>query len=121
MMVHKYNPEENKHIQGLQNVERFWAPAYLRDHFFGGMITTGRSEMINAIIKKFVSSNFSLKDFVDMANQEISQARVHNNMTATLRPISVQSKSPLEEQAFKLFTPFALKSFKKFTERVSIQ
>ncbi|XP_057532184.1 protein FAR1-RELATED SEQUENCE 11-like [Amaranthus tricolor] len=115
-MIHKYNLEENKHIQGLQNVKGFWAPAYLRDHFFGGMITTGRSEMINAFIKKFVSSNFSLKDFVkqvDIAIQEIDQRRVHNNMTATLRPISVKSKSPLEEQAFKVFTPYA---FTKFQE-----
>lgn len=64
LMVHKYNLQENKHIQGLHNVRFFWAPAYLRDHFFGGMITTGRSESINAFIKKFVSSHISLTDFV---------------------------------------------------------
>ncbi|KAL2944266.1 Protein FAR1-RELATED SEQUENCE 11, partial [Bienertia sinuspersici] len=120
-MVHKYNLEENKHIQGLQNVKRLYAPAYLRDHFFGGMITTGRSEMINAFIKKFVSSNFSLKDVVKQVDmfQEIAQARVHNNMTATLRPISVKSKSPLEEQAFKVFTPLAFKKFQEEFFRAS--
>ncbi|KAL2934459.1 Protein FAR1-RELATED SEQUENCE 11 [Bienertia sinuspersici] len=121
-MVHKYNLEENKHIQGLQNVERFWAPAYLRDHFFGGMLTIGRSEMIiNAFIKKFVSFNFSLKDFVKqvMAVQEIAQARVYNNMAATLRPIFIKSKSPLEEQAFKVFTPFAFKQFQEDIFRAS--
>ncbi|KAL2894165.1 Protein FAR1-RELATED SEQUENCE 11, partial [Bienertia sinuspersici] len=99
-MVHKHNLEENKHIQGLQKVKRFWALAYLRDRFFGGMITIGRSEMTNAFIKNFVSSNFILKDFVkqvDMVVHEIGQARVHNNITATLRPISVKSKSPLEK------------------------
>ncbi|KAL2930387.1 Protein FAR1-RELATED SEQUENCE 11, partial [Bienertia sinuspersici] len=111
------------HIQGLQNVQRFWAPAYLRDHFFGGMITTGRSESINAFIKKFVSSNVSLIDFVkqvDMVVQEIDQGRVHNNMIATLRPISVKSKSPLEEQAFKVLTPYAFKKFQEEFFRANI-
>lgn len=44
-----------------------------------------------------------------MVVQEIDQGRVHNNMIATLRPISVKSKSPLEEQAFKVLTPYAFK------------
>ncbi|KAL2927442.1 Protein FAR1-RELATED SEQUENCE 11 [Bienertia sinuspersici] len=102
VMVHKYDLQENKHIQGLYDVKYFWAPAYLRDHFFGGMITTGRSESINAFIKKFVSSHVSLTDFVkqiDIAVQEIGQGRICNNMTAILRPIPVKSKSALEEQA----------------------
>ncbi|XP_021757666.1 protein FAR1-RELATED SEQUENCE 11-like isoform X2 [Chenopodium quinoa] len=43
LMIAKYNLQENKHVQGLYNVRYFWAPAYLRDYFFGGMITTGRS------------------------------------------------------------------------------
>ncbi|KAL2932999.1 Protein FAR1-RELATED SEQUENCE 11 [Bienertia sinuspersici] len=102
-MVHKYNLQENTHIHGLYNVKRFWAPAYLRDNFFGGMITTGRSESINAFIKKFVSSNVSLTDFVkqvDIAVQEIAQGRLYNNLTTNLRPIPAKSKLPLEEQAF---------------------
>ncbi|KAL2925380.1 Protein FAR1-RELATED SEQUENCE 11, partial [Bienertia sinuspersici] len=110
-MVHKYNLQENTHIHGLYNVKRFWAPAYLRDNFFGGMITTGRSESINAFIKKFVSSNVSLTDFVDIAVQEIAQGRLYNNLTTNLRPIPVKSKSPLEEQAFGVLTPFAFKKF----------
>ncbi|KAL2920931.1 Protein FAR1-RELATED SEQUENCE 11 [Bienertia sinuspersici] len=113
-MVHKYNLQENTHIHGLYNVKCFWASAYLRDNFFGGMITTGRSESINAFIKKFVSSNVSLTDFVkqvDIVVQEIAQGRLYNNLTTDLRPIPVKSKSPLEEQAFGVLTPFASKKF----------
>ncbi|KAL2939847.1 Protein FAR1-RELATED SEQUENCE 11 [Bienertia sinuspersici] len=113
-MVHKYNLQKNTHIHGLYNVKRFWAPAYLRDNFFGGMITMGRSESINAFIKKIVSSNVSLTDFVkqvDIAVQEIAQGRLYNNLTTNLRPIPVKSKSLLEEQAFGVLTPFAFKKF----------
>ncbi|KAL2896054.1 Protein FAR1-RELATED SEQUENCE 11 [Bienertia sinuspersici] len=122
VMVHKYDLQENKHIQGLYDVKYFWAPAYLRDHFFGGMITTGRSESINAFIKKFVSSHVSRTNFVkqiDIAVQEIGQGRICDNMTAILRPIPVKSKSPLEEQAFRVFTPYAFKKFQEEFIRAS--
>lgn len=46
VIIAKYNLQENKHVKGLYNVRYFWAPAYLRDYFSGGMITTGRSESI---------------------------------------------------------------------------
>ncbi|KAL4325710.1 hypothetical protein GQ457_11G022740 [Hibiscus cannabinus] len=116
LMVAKYKLEDNKHIQGLYNIRYFWAPTYLRNIFFGGMITTGRSESINAFIKKFVSSHTSLTDFVkqvDFGVEEISQGRTHTNMITALRVTSLKTKSPLEEQAFQVFTSFA---FKKFQE-----
>lgn len=64
LIIAKYYLQENKHVHGLYNVRYFWAPTYLRDNFFGGMITNGRSESINAFIKRFVSSHVSLVDFV---------------------------------------------------------
>jgi len=63
LTIEKYNLQNNKHVQGLYQIRHFWAPAYLRDYFFGGMTTTGRSESINAFIKRFISSHTSLMDF----------------------------------------------------------
>jgi len=63
LVVEKYNLVNNKHVRGLYDIRKFWAPVYLRDYFFGGMTTTSRLESINALIKKFVSSHTSLKDF----------------------------------------------------------
>ncbi|KAL2937614.1 Protein FAR1-RELATED SEQUENCE 11 [Bienertia sinuspersici] len=83
------------------------------------MITTGRSKSVNASVKRFVSSHISLIDFVKqlhVAVEEISQGRSYNKMIATLRPISLNTKSPLEKQAFEVLTPFA---FKKFQEEFS--
>lgn len=64
MIVKKYNMEKNKHVKGLYKIRMSWAPAYLRNYFFGGMTSTSRSESINGVIKRFVSSNSSLRDFV---------------------------------------------------------
>lgn len=48
--------------------------------------------------------------------QEICQGHSHSNMVATLRPITMKTKSPLEGQALEVFTPFA---FKKFQDEFS--
>lgn len=63
-MVPIYNLQNNKHVIGLYKIKEFWVPAYLRGFFFGGMTTTGRSESINAFIKRFIGSRTCLSQFV---------------------------------------------------------
>jgi hypothetical protein len=53
------------HIDLLYSHRQFWALAYLKDYFFAGMTTTGRSESINAYIKRFLDVKTSLTDFVN--------------------------------------------------------
>ncbi|KAL4309690.1 hypothetical protein GQ457_01G016250 [Hibiscus cannabinus] len=64
LMVVKFKLQDNMNINGLYNIKYFWAPAYFRDNFFGGMISTGESGSINAFINRFVSSHTCLTDFV---------------------------------------------------------
>ncbi|XP_077215652.1 protein FAR1-RELATED SEQUENCE 11-like [Tasmannia lanceolata] len=115
-VIMKYNMHLNKHVNGLYQIKHFWVPAYLRTHFFGGMMTTGRSESINAFIKHFVSSHTNLSQFVkqvDLAIEDIEQVQMHDTMLETYRCSSLRTKSSLEEQAYDVLTPFA---FKKFQE-----
>ena len=63
LVVEKHNLVNNKHVRGLYDIRKFWAPAYLGDYFFGGMTTACKSESINAFIKKFISSHTSLTNF----------------------------------------------------------
>jgi len=56
---------KDNHIDLLFSNHEFWALAYLKDFFFAGMTTTGRSESINAYIKRFLVANTSLTDFVN--------------------------------------------------------
>jgi hypothetical protein len=63
-VIVKYDILMNKHVNALYQIKHFWVPCYLRGHFFGGMATTGRSESINAFIKRFVSSHINLIQFI---------------------------------------------------------
>jgi hypothetical protein len=63
-VVARYNFQSNIHVKGLYEIRNYWVLAYLRDYFFGGMTTTGRSKSINAFIKRFINTHTSLSDFV---------------------------------------------------------
>lgn len=56
---------------------------------------------------------------MDVAIKEIELKRTYNNMTATVRPTSLKTRSPLEEQAFQVLTPFAFKKFQEEIEKAS--
>ncbi|XP_071688386.1 protein FAR1-RELATED SEQUENCE 11-like [Rutidosis leptorrhynchoides] len=117
LVTTKYNLTNNKHVSGLYEIKTFWVPAYLREFFFGGMTTTGRSESINAFVKRFISSRTSLTQFirqVDLAIEDVEQKQLHDTMLEKYRGSNLRSVSQLEEQAHHFFTPFA---FKKFQEQ----
>ncbi|PWA55515.1 Protein FAR1-RELATED SEQUENCE 11 [Artemisia annua] len=113
-VIAKYNLKENKHVIGLYQIKSFWVPAYLRGFFFGGMTTTGRSESINAFIKRFISSKTCLTQFirqVDLAIEDVEQTQIHDTMLEKYRGSFMRTESPLEEQAHRLLTPYAFKKF----------
>ncbi|KAG4951458.1 hypothetical protein JHK85_045325 [Glycine max] len=119
-VVAKYNLQSNKHVKGLYEIRNYWALAYLRDHFFGGMTTTGRSESINAFIKRFINSHTSLSDFtkqVDVAIDDIKQKEDHDIMLEKCKRINLKLMSPLQEQAHGVLTRFAFQKFQEEFER----
>jgi len=64
-MVQQFGLSKDKHTYLLYSLRQCWALAYLKDFFFAGMTTTGRSESINSYIKHFLDANTSLTDFID--------------------------------------------------------
>jgi hypothetical protein len=54
LMVTQFGLSMDRHIGLLYSHRQFWALAYLKDYFFAGMTTTGRSESINVYIKRFL-------------------------------------------------------------------
>nr|XP_043616046.1 protein FAR1-RELATED SEQUENCE 11-like [Erigeron canadensis] len=122
LVVAKYNLQKNNHVQGLYKIRKSWAPAYLRNYFFGGMKSTSRLESINAFIKRFVFSRTSLREFVkqvDLAVEEIGIREVKDKMSSTLALVSLKTKSPLEAQAYGILTPFAFSKFQVEFERAN--
>ena len=67
-VMEKYDMLTNKHVIGLYQIKHFWVPCYLRGHFFGGMTTTRRSEIINVFIKQFISSHINLMQLIKQVN-----------------------------------------------------
>ncbi|GJU46244.1 hypothetical protein Tco_1203510 [Tanacetum coccineum] len=56
---------------------------------------------------------------VELAIEEIENSEAHNKMLSKLRHPSLKTKSPLEEQAVEVLTPFAFKKFQEEFERAS--
>ncbi|WVZ03871.1 hypothetical protein V8G54_024677 [Vigna mungo] len=90
LMVGRFDLSNNTYIEALYFHRQFWALAYLKEFFFAGMTTTGRSESINSYIKKFLDANTSLVDFV---NQD------HNPL--------MKMSFPIKEHAASILTPYA--------------
>ncbi|XP_058766139.1 protein FAR1-RELATED SEQUENCE 11-like [Vicia villosa] len=122
-VVAKYNLQTNKYVKGLYEIRNYWALAYLREYFFGGMTTTGRSESINAFIKRFINSHTSLTDFakqVDIAIDDIKQKEEYDIMLEKCKGSNMKLMSPLQEQAYNVLTRFSFQKFQDEFER-SIQ
>ncbi|KAL4575093.1 hypothetical protein LXL04_021934 [Taraxacum kok-saghyz] len=114
LVIAKYNLELNKHVTALYQIKTFWVPSYLRCFFFGGMTTTGRSESINAFVKKFISSRTRLLEFikqVDLAIEDVRHKQMHDSMLAKYQESHLRSLSPLEKQGYQVLTPFTFKKF----------
>ncbi|CAJ2656922.1 unnamed protein product [Trifolium pratense] len=119
-VVARYNLQSNKHVTGLYEIRNYWALAYLCDYFFGGMTTTGRSESINAFIKRFINSHTSLSDFVkqvDVAIDDIKQKEEHDIVSAKCKGSNAKFMSHLQEQAHSVLTPFSFQKFQEEFER----
>lgn len=69
LMVAQFGLSMDRHINLLYCHRQFWALAYLKDFFFAGMTTTGRSESINSYVKRFLDVKTSLTDFLNQVCQ----------------------------------------------------
>nr|KAJ0201571.1 hypothetical protein LSAT_V11C600301820 [Lactuca sativa] len=110
----KYNLEKNKHVTALYQIKKIWVPSYLRGFFFGCMTTTGRSESINSFIKKIISSNTCLIEFirqVDLTIEDVGHRQMHDSMVSKCQESHLRSLSPLEKQGYQVLTPYAFKKF----------
>ncbi|KAI3833695.1 hypothetical protein MKX03_004030 [Papaver bracteatum] len=120
--ISKYKLNENSHMNGLYDVRTAWVPAFLRDYFFGGMTTTGRSESINAFVKRFINSHITLRQFleqVDLDVETITQKKAHDLMLEKHKFPIPKIMSPLEGQVQKILTPYAYEMFREELGRAS--
>lgn len=110
LMVAQFDLSGDPHIKLLYSLRQCWALAYLKDFFFAGMTTTGRSESINSYIKHFLDAKTSLTDFVNKVGVAV-QIRNHAGEEARMRQKyhnpRFRTSFPMEEHAASILTPYA--------------
>ncbi|KAL3701764.1 hypothetical protein R1sor_019787 [Riccia sorocarpa] len=115
-VMDKYQLGDDKHILDLFQLKEFWCPVFLRRHFFAGMLTTQRSESLNALMDYFMNAQTRLYEFIE-AFDRVIVSRLEAVAVADLRDKMGTHRSvtstKFEEKAFSLLTTYAFKLFKE--------
>nr|KAJ0192343.1 hypothetical protein LSAT_V11C800419870 [Lactuca sativa]KAJ0210957.1 hypothetical protein LSAT_V11C400218080 [Lactuca sativa] len=123
VMRSKYELESNCWISDMYNQRIHWAKPFLKDTFFAGMTTTGRSESINSFFDGFVNSRTMLNEFVVQYDKAIESRRAAEEdedfKTMNSRPV-LSSVHPIEAKAGQYYTRKMFDTFKKeWTEAIT--
>ncbi|XP_023769938.2 protein FAR1-RELATED SEQUENCE 5 [Lactuca sativa] len=119
----KYELESNCWISDMYNQRIHWAKPFLKDIFFAGMTTTGRSESINSFFDGFVNSKTMLNEFVVQYDKVVESRRATEEdedfKTMNSRPV-LSSVHPIEAKAGQCYTRKMFDTFKKeWTEAIT--
>ncbi|KAL4189363.1 hypothetical protein AMTRI_Chr08g206670 [Amborella trichopoda] len=93
-LVNKFALHSNRHINNLWNLKEFWALPHLRSHFFAGMKAMGRSESINASVKRFLGSQTLLSELIDQMRDVVGQRCL---MQQKSNNVDVRTMCPFED------------------------
>ncbi|XP_028116563.1 protein FAR1-RELATED SEQUENCE 6-like [Camellia sinensis] len=83
-MVAKFNLNDNEWLMVLYRKRHKWIPIYVKDIFWAGMSTTGRSESMNAFFDGYVNSKTTLKQFVKQYDNTL-KSKVENETKANFK------------------------------------
>nr|KAJ0198302.1 hypothetical protein LSAT_V11C700351870 [Lactuca sativa] len=116
VMRGKYNLENCCWIIDMYNQRKHWVKAYLKDVFFAGMTTSGRSESIHSFFDGFVNSKTMLNEFVVQYDKAVESRRAveedEDFKTMNSKPI-LSSVHPIEAKAGECYTKKIFDIFKK--------
>lgn len=72
---HEFNIEARSWLWTMYNKREHWVQCYLKDTFWAGMTTTGRSESMNAYFDGYANSNTMLNEFVAKYDKSVRARR----------------------------------------------
>ncbi|KAK2990353.1 hypothetical protein RJ640_000799 [Escallonia rubra] len=112
----KYDLKENWWIQNMYNIRAHWAKPFLKDTFFAGMTTSGRSESIHSFFDGYVNSNTMLNEFVVKYDNAVYNRRYAEEdedfKTMNSRAV-LSSDHPIEARVGECYTRSVFEIFKK--------
>ncbi|KAF8403065.1 hypothetical protein HHK36_011159 [Tetracentron sinense] len=106
-LLEKYSLSDNEWIKSLYEERKHWIPAYMKETFFAGMSTSGRSESINSLFKGYVHSLTNLRDFVrqyDNALENRYAIEVRADFETSNKYRTLKTSSMIEKQAAEAYT-----------------
>ncbi|GJZ19913.1 protein FAR1-related sequence 5 [Tanacetum coccineum] len=71
----KYHIDDDCWLVNMYKLRHRWIKSYLKDTFFAGMTTSGRSESIHSFFDGFVNSKTMLNDFVVQYDKAVNSRR----------------------------------------------
>ncbi|XP_051137574.1 protein FAR1-RELATED SEQUENCE 5-like [Andrographis paniculata] len=113
-MLEKYDIMENEWLKRLFRVKEKWALVYGRQFFCADITTTQRSESMNSVVKRFVSSKNPLRVFFERFENLIVSHR-YEELIADFKARTSALVLPLPVQLLKhvasVYTPKVFKDF----------
>ncbi|XP_071709246.1 protein FAR1-RELATED SEQUENCE 5-like [Rutidosis leptorrhynchoides] len=112
----KYNLEGHLWLNEKYNQRTLWAKVFLKDCFFAGMTTSGRSESIHSFFDGYVTSNTMLNEFVVQYDKavECRRAAEEDEDFKTMNTKAVfSSVNPIEVKAGTRYTSKMFDVFQK--------
>ncbi|XP_021980604.1 protein FAR1-RELATED SEQUENCE 5-like [Helianthus annuus] len=116
----KYNFESGSWIMEMYKQRKLWAKAYLKDCFFAGMTSSGRSESIHSFFDGYVNSKTMLNEFVIQYDKAVEARRAAEEdedfKSINSKPV-LSSVNPIEAKASSRYTRKLFDAFtKEWTE-----
>ncbi|KAK1418100.1 hypothetical protein QVD17_27239 [Tagetes erecta] len=112
----KYNFESGSWITEMYNQRKYWAKAFLKDCFFAGMTSSGRSESIHSFFDGYVNSKTMLNEFAIQYDKAVEARRAAEEdqdfQTMNSKPI-LSSVNLIEAKAGSRYTRNLFDVFKK--------
>ncbi|XP_043726120.1 protein FAR1-RELATED SEQUENCE 11-like [Telopea speciosissima] len=99
----------------LYELRALWAKPFLKSSFVG-IWTTNRSESMNSFMKRFITSETLLTEFMEQVGRAVDTivlAGEKQNMQQKVNKIVLKTGAPIEEHASKLLTPYAFNQYQK--------
>ncbi|PWA47744.1 SWIM domain-containing protein [Artemisia annua] len=104
----KYHIEDDSWLGNMFKSRRHWVKAYLKDTFFSGMTTSGRSESTHSFFYGFVNAKTMLNEFVVQYDKAMSSQRSAEKdqdfRTFNSKPTLYSSDHPIVEMAATCYT-----------------
>jgi hypothetical protein len=88
MMLEEYNLHEDMTLRKLYEIRKEWIPAFLKNDFYGVMMSTQRSESMNRLVKKsHVDANTPMHEFAKQMMKMLHSRKIKESKEALMSKV----------------------------------